>query len=96
MKIPTALLGCILGAAALLAAVPETALADARSSPVALSAPAEARPPLSVQQGTAAESREYEQREAASPDAREFKGGYIATETIILIVVVIVIVIILL
>ena len=63
MKIRTALMGCILGAASLLAAVPESALADARSNPVALSAPAEARPPLSVQQGTADESRAYEQRE---------------------------------
>jgi len=92
MKMRSALLGIILGAAALFAAVPGTAFADARSNPAAFSAPAEAAPPVSALPGTDAESRDYEHREAESPQVQEFAGGEVIIGFFVLVLIIVLIV----
>jgi len=91
MKIRTALTGCILGAAALLVAMPPTARADSGPTPMERSEPAAARPDPAIQPGTDAESRQYAQREADSPEARDFKGGGVVGLVVLILVVVLIV-----
>lgn len=95
MKFSTALLGCILGAAAFLMAVPGVARADARTAPATRTAPADAASPLASLPGTVEEEREYAQREVQSPEVQEFEGGAIVIGFIALVVIVLLLILLL-
>jgi len=96
VRITAAVLGCILGAGTTAMVLPGAVRADSPVAPSSRSIPSEGSAPPAVRPGTDAEAREYERREAASPGVQEFKGGTIATETIVIILVVLIVVIILL
>jgi hypothetical protein len=75
VKLNSALLAGALCAGLLLGGGAAPALADGREAPISRSAGPDARAPAAAQPGTAAEAREYEKREAESPEVREFSGG---------------------
>jgi hypothetical protein len=77
MRLHWTLLGLVFGAALLVAGGPRAALADdagnGAPAPIAVDAPAPVTAP--VQPGTDVEARDYELREAESPEVQEFTGG---------------------
>ena len=75
MRMWTVLTGLVLGAAALLFVPPAAAWADAPNSGDRSSIAEEAYAPLAALPGTPLETRDYEQREARSPEVQDFKGG---------------------
>jgi hypothetical protein len=91
MKILAAVLGCILGAGALLLAMPEAALAGGRPVPECSVAPAADVPAPPIQPGTTEEEREYGRREADSPEVQEFQGGGVVGLVVLVLLVVLIV-----
>jgi len=75
VKLLSTLMCAVLGAGILFAGMPSTALAGIGDGPAPRSAPAESRPVAGIEPGTDAEAAMYEQREAESPEVKEFAGG---------------------
>ncbi len=85
MRFLSVLLGVVLGAGILFMGGSPVALADSGEAPVVGAEPADqplpatTQPeeplPVSAQPGTGEEARDYERREAESPDVQEYAGG---------------------
>ena len=75
MRLFKKMLAGVLCAALLFATAPAAALAGTGTDPVDRQATEAGPLPAAAQSGTAAESAEYERREAASPEVLDFRGG---------------------
>ena len=96
MRFLSTLLSVVLAAGVLFAAGPSEALAGTRDVSTPCPASTEASPPVAAQPGTDAEAREYEQREAASPEVQEFSGGEVVIGVSVVVLILIVVLVILL
>jgi cobalamin biosynthesis Mg chelatase CobN len=93
-------LGAVLALASVVAATTPLAMADAPARPAATAsatrardAPTVAAPtdPTAPRSGTVEEADEYARREAASPEAQEFEGGFIVFLLVVTVLVLLIV-----